>query len=124
MYRIPLLISVISLKLVSCQTTEYSYNYTVTYNPPQECLPYDGSVVPDCSKYIDPTTKQPYYHEHSSSELLKLQFEYLTSHLPQTAAGSGSVGPTERPVCSSVLPARQSWAATPFVMDSGLSPST
>ena len=58
MYRIPLLISVISLKLVSCQTTV--------------CLPYDGSVVPDCSKYMDPTTKQPYYHEHSSSELLKL----------------------------------------------------
>ena len=71
MSRISYLISVIFLKLVSCQTTEYSYNYTVTYNPGQECLPYDGSVVPDCSQYVDPVTKQPYYHEHSSSKLLK-----------------------------------------------------
>ena len=70
MSRISLLISLMFLSLVSCQTTEYnSYNYTVTYNPGQECLPYDGSVVPDCAKYIDPITKQPYYHEHSSSEL-------------------------------------------------------
>ena len=73
MYRIPLLLSVISLKLISCQTTDYSYNYTVTYepdNPGQECLPYDGSVVPDCAKYIDPITKQPYYHEHSNSKIV------------------------------------------------------
>ena len=67
---ISVLISVISLKLVSCQTTEYSYNYTVTYNPGQDCLPYDGSVVPDCAKYIDPITKQPYYHEHSNSKIV------------------------------------------------------
>ena len=79
MYRIPLLLSVISLKLVSCQTTEYSYNYTVTYNPPvQECLPYDGSVVPDCSKYVDPITKQPYYHEHSNS---KREYYFYNSRL-------------------------------------------
>ena len=64
-----LLIYVISLSLFSCQTTEYSYTYTVTYNPPfQDCLPYDDSVVPDCSKYVDPITKQPYYHEHSNSK--------------------------------------------------------
>ena len=43
---------------------------TVTYVPPDywECLPYDGSVVPDCSKYMDPTMKEPYYKEHSSSK--------------------------------------------------------
>ena len=29
------------------------------------CLPYDGSVIPDCSKYVDPITKEPYYVEHS-----------------------------------------------------------
>ena len=46
-------------------TTE---DYTVTYNPGQECLPYDGSVVPDCSKFVDPITKWPYYHEHSTSK--------------------------------------------------------
>ena len=63
---ISLLISVISLKLVSSQTTEYSFNYTVTYNPVVDCLPYDGSVVPDCSKYVDPVTKQPYYHDTTS----------------------------------------------------------
>lgn len=44
-----------------------SSNYTVTYNPGQNCLPYDGSVVPDCSKFVDPITKQPYYHEHSTN---------------------------------------------------------
>ena len=29
-------------------------DYTVTYNPGQDCLPYDGSVVPDCAKFVDP----------------------------------------------------------------------
>ena len=29
-------------------TTEAPH-HTVTYNPGQDCLPYDGSVVPDCS---------------------------------------------------------------------------
>ena len=43
-------------------------DYTVTYNPGEECLPYDGSVVPDCSKFVNPITKQPYYHEHSTSK--------------------------------------------------------
>ena len=47
-------------------TTEH---YTVTYNPGEDCLPYDGSVVPDCSKFVDPITKQPYYHEHSQSKI-------------------------------------------------------
>ena len=36
--------------------------------PGEECLPYDGSKVPDCSKFVDPVLKQPYYHEHSSSK--------------------------------------------------------
>ena len=69
MWRISLLASVLWVSLVSCQTTEFtSYNYTVTYNPGQDCLPYDGSLVPDCSKYMDPTIRRPYYHEHSSSK--------------------------------------------------------
>ena len=68
MWRILLLVLAVSLSTISGQTTEYSYNYTVTYNPGMDCLPYDGSVVPDCSKYVDPITKQPYYHEHSSSK--------------------------------------------------------
>ena len=50
----------------SQQTT--TEDYTVTYNPGEECLPYDGSVVPDCSKFVNPITKQPYYHEHSTSK--------------------------------------------------------
>ena len=68
MWRISLLVLEVSLSTISGQTTEYSYNYTVTYNPGRECLPYDGSVVPDCSKYTDPLSKEPYYHEHSSSK--------------------------------------------------------
>ena len=56
------------LKLVSGQeTTTESNHHTVTYNPGIDCLPYDGSVVPDCAKYVDPITKQPYFKEHSSS---------------------------------------------------------
>ena len=70
MSGIPFLLSLISLGLVSSQTTEYSFNYTVTYNPVLDCLPYDGSVVPDCSKYIDPMPKFPYYHEHSNSKIV------------------------------------------------------
>jgi len=50
----------------STSTTEDDWG-TVTYNPGQECLPYDGSIVPDCTKYVDPVTKQPYYKEHSNN---------------------------------------------------------
>ena len=32
------------------------------------CLPHDGSDYPDCSKFVNPVTKTPYYHEHSSSK--------------------------------------------------------
>ena len=46
----------------SCETT--TPDYTVTYNPGEECLPYDGSMVPDCSFY-----NEPFYLEHSSSKL-------------------------------------------------------
>jgi len=36
--------------------------------PCSGCLPYDGSIVPDCSKYFDGTLlKQPYYKEHSNN---------------------------------------------------------
>ena len=53
------------------RSQETTPDYTVTYNPPfQECLPDDGSVVPDCSKFVDPILKWPYYHEHSTSKTL------------------------------------------------------
>ena len=55
--------------LNTCQEETTTPDYTVTYNPGQECLPYDGSVVPDCSKFWDPITKYPYYHEHSTSKI-------------------------------------------------------
>ena len=58
----------LSSQLVAGQETTEDPHHTVTYNPGQDCLPYDGSLVPDCSKYVDPVTKQPYYHEHSSSK--------------------------------------------------------
>ena len=60
------------LPLVSCQeTTEYPH-HTVTYKPGNEdCLPYDGSVVPDCEKLLNHDTldKYPIYHEHSNRKL-------------------------------------------------------
>ena len=39
-----------------------------TIFPVDDCLPYDGSEVPDCSEYIDPNHYVPYYHEHSASK--------------------------------------------------------
>lgn len=69
---------VLLFKIVTCQEEAFSMTtneeqVTVTYTPDtsdiwQSCLPYDGSVVPDCSKYVDPILKEPYYVEHSSSK--------------------------------------------------------
>ena len=58
-------------KVFSMTTNEEQV--TVTYTPDtsdiwQSCLPYDGSVVPDCSKYADSLLKEPYWVEHSSSK--------------------------------------------------------
>ena len=36
--------------------------------PGENCLPYDGSKVPDCSEYVKPPHFEPYYHEHSFSK--------------------------------------------------------
>jgi len=35
--------------------------------PGENCLEYDGSIVPDCTKFVDPVIKEPYYHPHSSN---------------------------------------------------------
>ena len=32
-----------------------------------QCLPYDGSVIPDCRRLIDPDTKNPVFVEHSTN---------------------------------------------------------
>ena len=53
------------------KTTQASTTSTVTYNPGEECLPYDGSRVPDCREFIDPLAKEPYYHYHSTSNIAK-----------------------------------------------------
>ena len=63
--------SLMLLMLVAmAKSQETTPDYTVTYNPydPNYCLPYDGSVIPDCSKFVDPITMAPYYHEHSTSK--------------------------------------------------------
>ena len=76
----PLVLLMLVTMAMSQETTP---DYTVTYNPGQNCLPYDGSVVPDCSKFVDPITKQPYYHEHSTSKMplkiiiARLQFIFI-----------------------------------------------
>jgi len=69
-----MILLVVMVKMMACQDdyeefsmTTNDQQITITYNPGQDCLPYDGSVVPDCSKYIDPVTKEPYYKEHSSN---------------------------------------------------------
>ena len=63
---LPLMLLMLMAMARSQETTP---DYTVTYNPGNEdCLPYDGSVVPDCSKYFGTLLKEPYYHEHSTSK--------------------------------------------------------
>ena len=49
------------------------------------CLPYDGSKVPDCSEYIDPDHYVPYYHEHSFSKnsLCRGRGSILNSDVPR-----------------------------------------
>ena len=65
------MVSLILLMLVTIARSQETTtsDYTVTYNPSAECLPYDDSVVPDCSKFVDSIAKEPYYyyHEHSTS---------------------------------------------------------
>ena len=53
------------------RSQETTPDYTVTYNPDPDmgCLPDDDSVVPDCLKFMDPISKQPYYHPHSYSKM-------------------------------------------------------
>ena len=46
----------------------FSILKVIDYNPGEDCLPYDGSVVPDCTLYVDPIDKEPYYKEHSTSK--------------------------------------------------------
>eukprot|EP00092_Neocalanus_flemingeri_P009584 GFUD01010315.1.p1 GENE.GFUD01010315.1~~GFUD01010315.1.p1 ORF type:complete len:765 (-),score=130.93 GFUD01010315.1:80-2374(-) len=52
---------------VSAKVTSFWEEATVTYNPGEDCLPYDGSEVPNCAEFVDPETKWPFYHEHSSN---------------------------------------------------------
>jgi len=35
--------------------------------PGTNCLEYDGSKVPDCRLFVDPSIGEPYYHPHSSN---------------------------------------------------------
>ena len=46
----------------------FSILKVIDYNPGEDCLTYDGSVVPDCTLYVDPEIKEPYYKEHSTSK--------------------------------------------------------
>ena len=96
--------SLFLLALVSCLETTENPHHTVTYNPCSTGLPYDGIVIPDCSKYQD----YPLKHEQRL-------FQHLSC---LRLAGSWSVALQEKPVCTSVQFVRQRWTATPSVMDS------
>ena len=59
------------LSMFSCQATTLMDTTTTDWwiwTDWDPCLPDDGSVVPDCSKYINPDLKQPAYLEHEYSE--------------------------------------------------------
>jgi len=49
----------------TCSYPEWP-NWPDWARPGEQCEPYDGSCVPNCKYFIDPTIKQPYYHQHSS----------------------------------------------------------
>ena len=63
-----LYILILGSALASHASVTENPHQTVTYNPGQDCLPYDGSVVPNCWDFVDPVTKQPVYHIHSASK--------------------------------------------------------
>ena len=71
--------------------------------PGENCLPYDGSKVPDCSEYIDPNHYIPYYHEHSQSKKSG-HLKYIIAYPTQTAAVSGSVVRLTRLASLNALP--------------------
>ena len=59
-------VSVFAGKIIGIPTTT---NYvTYTYDGGDECLPYDGSEIPDCEKFLDPITKEPYFVSHATSK--------------------------------------------------------
>ena len=49
----------------------------ITYNPGEDCLPYDGSVVPDCKLYVDPEIKEPYYKDLQQVYLKFLRIRHV-----------------------------------------------
>ena len=43
-------------------------------SPKSNCLPYDGSVIPDCRDLIDPDIRNPVFVEHSTSKQVSILF--------------------------------------------------
>ena len=97
----------LGLEVVSClpQPTphpEMRSTWPDNIFPGEECLPYDGSKVPDCSKFVDPVLKQPYYHEHSSSKtkLCLFSTHSIPTRLQPLLGVRARVGDLSLRVCS------------------------
>jgi hypothetical protein len=63
----------VGLRGASGQTTagwEVQSTWPDDIYPGFECLPYDGTKVPDCKEYVTPGTGESYFHEHSQSRVL------------------------------------------------------
>ena len=81
MFELQLSIVLMILTIITAQSV-VTYNPYSSNNQGEDCLPYDGSVVPDCREYAEPLTKEPYYRAHSHSKFwfrggrLKFQLNY------------------------------------------------
>jgi len=49
--------------ITNCLETQWLPDNTV-YNPGNDCQPWDGSKIPNCSYFVHPGHEQPYYHVH------------------------------------------------------------
>jgi len=61
----PLTLYVLGSLAIAARCQEMRSTWPPQFNPGEECLAYDGSKVPDCTEFIDPVLKEPYYHPHS-----------------------------------------------------------
>ena len=68
-------------------------------NPGEGCLEYDNSQVPNCTEFINPDAREPYYHSHSTSNT-RTYFEIILylSFFFQIAADFGNVALIMKPV--------------------------
>jgi len=59
------IIGVLGCVALSVVGQDFKSTWPPEFHPGEDCLAYDGSKVPDCRDFVNPITKEPYYHPHS-----------------------------------------------------------